>query len=83
MGAYFEYGAGALDFAGAVSEAGIEEARIVDSELAIGRVKGNHFRGEVGRDADAFPGRQNVKVSSAEDEALAVILLTRLPEFLG
>ena len=70
VGADFEHGAGSLDLAGTVAEAGIEESGVVNAEFTVGGIERNHFGGEVGRDADSFPGGKNIKVAGLENQIL-------------
>ena len=69
VGSNFEHGAGSLDFAGTVAEAGIEEAGVVNAKFAVGRIEGNHLSGEVGRDTHSLPGRENIECAWLEDQA--------------
>src|SRR5713226_412814 len=80
---HFEHRACTFYVARTVSEAGVEEPRIVNSKLTIGRIKGDHFCGEVRGNADLFPGCEKVKVTCVKDEALISSLIARVPKFLG
>src|SRR5260370_10286301 len=82
VGPHLQYRPRALYLAGTVSEAWVEEPGIVDSELAVGRIKRDHFRGEVRGDAHTLSGRKNITVPRIKDEALSRTLLTRFPELL-
>src|ERR1700683_3314173 len=83
MGSNLEDGAGAFDVAGAIAEAGIEEAGVVNAKLTIGRIEGNHFRCVLGRNTPPFAGCKNIKIVGFKDQTLAGILVKKLPELFG
>src|SRR3954470_18887519 len=67
----------------AESEAGIEEAGVVRAQLTACRVVGDHFRGELRRDRDAFRGEQEIERFRFQDNALSAFGVHRLPEVNG
>ena len=75
-----KHGAGAENVARAVAKAGIEEAGIVDAELAHGRIESHHFCGEVGGNAHSLLGRQDVEIAGVEDDGLVPGFADGFPE---
>ena len=59
---HFEHGARALEIVRALTEAGIKETGVVDTEFTDRRIVGHHRRGEVVGDAHTLARHQDVKV---------------------
>src|ERR1700722_10644603 len=77
----FEHRRSSFDVAGTISESRVEEARVVNSELAVRWIERNHLGREVGRHAHPLLGCKYVKVPRFENEILTSILITNFPEF--
>ena len=65
------------------AEAGIEEAGIMDPELADHGVVGDHLGGMVGRHRHRLARRQDVELVGVEDQAAIAVDVERLPELAG
>src|SRR6202049_958344 len=83
MGANFKHRARSLDVARTIPEARIEESSIVNPELSIGWIEGNHLRREVGRNTHPFPRRENIEVTRLKNQALTGALIMQFPKFFG
>src|SRR5882762_3501213 len=83
MGANFKHRARSLDVARTIPKARIEEACIVNPELPVGWIEGNHLRREVRRNTHPFPRRENIKVTRLKNQALTGALIVQFPKFLG
>ena len=62
-----------------MAEAGVEEARVMDPELADHGVVGDHLGGVVGRHVDRLLGRQNVEVVGRQDHRVVASGVDRIP----
>src|SRR5579884_3490379 len=71
----------AVDFARAVAEAGIEEARIVNAKLSDRRVERNHFCRILRGDPHLFARSEDVEIFRIENQRSALIAANRIPEF--
>src|SRR5579864_2761139 len=83
MGANFEHCASSFDLTGTVSKTGVEKSGVVNAKFTVGRVEGNHFGGEVGRNPYAFSGAKNIKIARLKNQILVCTLVTNFPKFLG
>src|SRR5262249_23588893 len=63
-----------------ISETGIEEAGIMDVELAHRRIVGDHFRRMVGRNADLLLRGKQVELVGFQNETTSSRLANELPE---
>ena len=84
VGAYLERGGRAVDATTRViAKAGIEEPRIVRPQLTGGRVVRRHLSSQRRRHTDCLVRHQQVEVSRAQDDAVAVFAPYRLPIGIG
>src|SRR6266567_192388 len=83
MGANFKHRARSLDVARSVPKARIEEPGVVNPELPVGWIKGNHLCREVRRDTHPFPRRENIEVTRLKNQALTGALMMQFPKFFG
>src|SRR5690606_24607193 len=67
---------------GGVAEAWIEEAGIVDAELADERVEGRHLGGIERRDMHGLARDEDVELVRIEDQLVAATAEQRLPEIV-
>ena len=68
VAAHFEHGAAAPAPGGGVAEARIEEAGIVDAELADQRIERHHLGGVVRRDVHRLARDEDVELVGVEDQ---------------
>ena len=79
MGAHLERGLAPGQSELVEAEPGIEEARVVRSQLAAGRVVGRHLGRVLGRDRHTFGRQQQVELLGLEHHLVAPLAHDRLP----
>ena len=80
VAADLKHGPAAEAAGGRVTETRIEEAGIVNAELADQWIEGRHFCGVVGRNVNGFARHEDIELVGIEDQFLAVSHMQRLPE---
>src|SRR5690242_5601798 len=75
----FQYRAGATAMADIMAETGIEETRIVHTELTDERIERHHFGGEIRRDRDRFARGEDIEFVGIEHDRAGTTGVNWLP----
>src|SRR6185437_12479435 len=82
-GPYLQDAAGRRRTALLIAETRVEEAGIVNAELADQRIERHHLGGIVRRDGDRLAAHQDVELVRIEDEVAGRVRLDRIPILVG
>src|SRR3984957_4781648 len=80
--AHFQHRTRAFAAGAGITEAGIEEARIVHAEFTDQRIERHHLGGIIRRHLNGFLGGQNVELAGIENEAAIGPRRNGFPEFV-